>query len=131
MSLLSITKDGVTHDSYDAEHERLKGNYGAMLYHSAMLMSLKYANNSSIVSGAVNGMLPLHAAWSSQPPQVSRRTDAHRISGAADGDANVGPLERGRVVDAIAGHAHAVARLPQRLHDEVLVLRPHLRMPTW
>ena len=54
---------------------------------------------------------------------------AHRVGGAGDGDADVGALERGRVVDAVAGHADRVAQLAQRLHDQVLVLRVHLRGP--
>ena len=46
---------------------------------------------------------------------------ACRIGGAGDGHADVGLLERGGVVDAVAGHGHAVAGVLQGLDDAVLV----------
>ncbi|KAJ6439395.1 LOW QUALITY PROTEIN: fungal specific transcription factor [Purpureocillium lavendulum] len=45
-----------------------------------------------------------------------------RLRRALDGDAAVGLLERGRVVDAIAGHGGEMAALLQHLDDGVLVL---------
>ncbi len=70
------------------------------------------------------------------PPMITERPGAVRISaaaaargfgGAGNGDADVGLLQRQRVVDAVAGHADDVAALLQRLDDGVLVLRKHLR----
>jgi hypothetical protein len=52
---------------------------------------------------------------------------AHRVRGSADSDADISALEGGCIIDAVAGHAHTVAQLPQRLHDQVLMLRVHLR----
>ena len=52
---------------------------------------------------------------------------AYRISSSADSDTDVSAFEGGCIVDAVAGHAHAVAQLPQRLHYQVLVLRVHLQ----
>jgi hypothetical protein len=51
---------------------------------------------------------------------------ARGVGGALDGDADIGALEGGRVVDAVAGHAHSKALLAQRLNDAVLVLGVHL-----
>ena len=47
--------------------------------------------------------------------------DAHR-------DADVGLLERGRVVDAVAGHRDDLAIALQRLDDAQLVLGGHARV---
>ncbi len=46
----------------------------------------------------------------------------------ADRDPHVGLHQRGRVVDAIAHHGHAVPLLLQAAHPRRLVLRQHLRM---
>jgi hypothetical protein len=43
-------------------------------------------------------------------------------AGDAHGHADVGLLERRRVVDAVAGHGHDVAAVLQRLDDLELVL---------
>ena len=51
---------------------------------------------------------------------------ARGVGGAVDGDADVGLLERRRVVDAVAGHADDVAGALQRAHDLELVLGKHL-----
>jgi hypothetical protein len=49
------------------------------------------------------------------------------VGGALHGDAHVRALQGGRVVDAVAGHAHGEALLAQRLHDDELVLGEHLQ----
>ena len=51
---------------------------------------------------------------------------ASGVRGALDGNARVGLLERGRVVDAVARHGHEVAALLQNLDHVVLVLREDL-----
>jgi hypothetical protein len=49
------------------------------------------------------------------------------VGRGADGDAHFGLAEGGRIVDAIARHAGDVPCGLQVLHDDVLVLRIHLR----
>jgi hypothetical protein len=56
----------------------------------------------------------------------------HVGAGDPHGDADIGALERGRVVDAVSGHGDDVALALERAHDAQLVLRvdagehPHL-----
>jgi hypothetical protein len=52
---------------------------------------------------------------------------ARCVRGPGNGDTHVGPLERRRVVHAVARHPRREPRLPQRLDDQVLVLREDLR----
>ena len=52
---------------------------------------------------------------------------ARRVGRAADSDADVGLLQRRRVVHAVAGHADDVAGALQRLDDLELVLGKHPR----
>eukprot|EP00955_Chlamydomonas_euryale_P106395 365702-Chlamydomonas_euryale.AAC.25 len=51
---------------------------------------------------------------------------ARRVGCALHRHADVGALERGRVVHAVTRHTHGEAALPQRLHNQVLVLRVDL-----
>ena len=51
-------------------------------------------------------------------PEASRATSVPRPS---HGDADVGRLQRGSIVDAVAGHGHDLARGAQRLHDAQLL----------
>ncbi len=46
---------------------------------------------------------------------------ACRVGGARDGDAHIGLFQRGGIVDAVAGHGHAMPRVLQRLDDAVFV----------
>ena len=50
-----------------------------------------------------------------------------RLARTGHGDADVGLLERGRIVDAVASHGNHVVPALQHGHDLVLVLREHLR----
>ena len=49
------------------------------------------------------------------------------VCGAGDGDSTIGLLERGSVVDTIAGHAHDVAAALKNIDNVVLVFRKYLR----
>jgi len=51
-----------------------------------------------------------------------RRLLGHRGAGDAHGDADVGELERGGVVDAVARHGHDVPVVLEQPHDVLLVL---------
>ena len=61
------------------------------------------------------------------------RLARRRGPGLAHGDADVGLLERRRVVDAVAGHRHDLARALERAHEPQLVLgsdaREHRGLP--
>ena len=59
--------------------------------------------------------------------QHNVRRRARRVGRAVHGDADVGLLERGRVVDAVARHADREAALLQHVDDRELVLGHHLR----
>ncbi len=52
----------------------------------------------------------------------------HRISRATDSNAHVCALQGRGIIDAIASHAHRIAQLAQRLHDQELVVREDLRI---
>ncbi len=78
---------------------------------------------------------------SKQPPNPPLAKVQHKLSstvsakmrtGNAHGQANVGLLQGGRVVGAVAGHRHDVAQLLQQLHQMELVLRRAARqhLPT-
>ena len=51
----------------------------------------------------------------------------HRISCATDSNAHICALQGRGVIDAIASHAHCIAQLAQRLHNQELVVWEHLR----
>lgn len=51
----------------------------------------------------------------------------HRISCATDSNAHICALQGRGVIDAIASHAHCIAQLAQRLYNQELVVREHLR----
>ena len=54
-----------------------------------------------------------------------RRLPGHFRAGNAHGHADVGGLERGRVVNPVAGHGHDMTAFLQRRHDLDLVLGRH------
>ena len=60
-------------------------------------------------------------------PQTTLDRCTHRISCATDSNAHICALQGRGVIDAIASHAHCIAQLAQRLHNQELVLREHLR----
>ena len=136
------------HARFDSDFAKVQGvgehicecNSLALLHLPAIHMSTSHAVGSGMLCRTMSVVYLIDSAIGQQcyttagpgtisisKKHVTLTRGAHGISGATDSNANVGALECGRVVDAVAGHAYAVARLAQRLHDEVLVLRPHLR----